>query len=68
MIGIMMIYFAAGIYDIFNLCIVVYAATMLYVMIFVLDGLEFTPLTVSRILLHFITLWLQILEAQEMEK
>ena len=53
MIGVMMIYFAAGIYDIFNLCIVVYAATMLYVMIFVLDGLEFTPLTVSRILLHF---------------
>ncbi len=54
MSGIIVIYYAAGMYGMIGLCMAVYYAAMLGSMTFVMRGsLEFTPLTVSRILLHF---------------
>ena len=59
MLGVILAYFAAGMYSMIDLCMAVYFAVMVYDMIFVVrDSLELTPLTVSRILLHFITVFL----------
>ena len=53
MIGIMMIYFAAGLHNMIYPCAAVYFAVMLYDLIFVMRSeLEFSPLNISRILLH----------------
>lgn len=54
MSGVILVYFAAGMYGMIDLCMAVYFVTMLYDMIFVVRGsLDFSALTVSRILLHF---------------
>ncbi len=53
MSGGIMIYFAAGMYRMIDLCMAAFYAVMLYNLIFVTgSSLELTPLTVSRILLH----------------
>lgn len=59
MLGVILAYFAAGMYSMIDLCMAVYFAVMVYDMIFVVrDSLDLTPLTVSRILLHFLTVFL----------
>lgn len=55
MIVIMLIYFVAGIYSMVNLCMVIYYAVMIYDMVFLFgNSMEYTLLSVSRIFLHFL--------------
>ena len=53
MIMIIIVQFAAEAYDMIRLCVIVYFAVLLYGVLFAFrDSLDFTPLTVSRLLLH----------------
>ena len=53
MIMIIIVQFAAEAYDMIRLCVIVYFAVLLYGVLFAFrDSLDFTPLIVSRLLLH----------------
>lgn len=53
MIMIIIVYFAAEAYDMIRLCVIVYFAVLLYGILYAFrDSFDFTPLSVSRLLLH----------------
>lgn len=59
MLAIILIYSLAEIYNIIRICALVYFVTMCYDFIFVLNSaVELTPLSVSRILLHFFLVYM----------
>ncbi len=65
MTGVIMIYFAAGLYSMILPCVLVYFAVLFYDIAFVLEGsVEFSSLNISRIMLHC----LLVLLAQRLTK
>lgn len=59
MIVIIIIYSATGMYSIIRLCVLTYFLTMFYDFQFVLDDfIELTPLSIKRILLHFVLVYM----------
>ena len=59
MIGAMILFSAAEIYNVIRLCVVVYYVTVFYALVFVIgNNMEYNSLVVTRLLLHFLLVFM----------